>query len=69
MRGVKGCLVSGQSHRANDLHTREEGTAAINTLKARLSSALTTVSDMAFVVYLCTQGDDVPNHDEEIVEE
>lgn len=58
VRGVKASFLCGQSHRVNDKHPREEVTAAINQLKAMLPSAVITVSDMAYVVYLCvTDGD------------
>lgn len=53
MLGVRGCFVCGQSHIANDRHTREEVTAAINTLKANLPATLIMISDLAFILDLC----------------
>lgn len=50
MRGVQGCFLSGKSHIANDPQPREEVTAAIGKIEAKIHAALITVSDMDFVV-------------------
>ena len=57
MRGVKGCFVCGQDHMANNRHSREEVTAAINRLKSRHPSALLTIEDLSSVVNMVNDND------------
>lgn len=69
MRDVKGCLVCVQLHMANYQHPREEVTAAINKLKEKFPIALITVSDMAFLVDVCTSDNGEDGGDNEFVAE
>lgn len=62
MCGVKGCFVWGQDHRANNLHSRDEVTAAIIKLKSRHPTALLTFEDLHSVVNMNIEDDD---HEEE----
>lgn len=48
--GFNGCFVCGQSHRANVRLPQAEVMAAIDKLNQKLTSALVTVPDMAFIV-------------------
>lgn len=50
MRGVRGCFVCGQDHRANTRYSRDEVTAAINKLKAKHPAALLTVEDFSSII-------------------
>ena len=72
IKGVKGCFVCGQDHRANTRHSREEVTEAVNKLKARHPTALLTIEDLSSVVNMVnvdeegeSQGEDVMWHEED----
>lgn len=64
MRGVKGCFVCGQNHRANTRHSLEEVTKAINKLKERHPMAFLTVENLQSVFGMAT-GPNEDDHDEE----
>lgn len=49
MRGVRGCFVCGQDHRANDRHSSEEVNMAVKKLKAKTRKALISIEDLAFI--------------------
>lgn len=66
IRGVKGCFVCGQDHRASTRHSREEVTSAINKLKSRHPQALLTVEDMAAVVELANDPHTESTSEEEV---
>ena len=58
MKGVKGCFVCGQDHRANTRHSNEEVKKAIDRLKAAHPKALLTIEDLSSVVNMTTYDDD-----------
>lgn len=58
MRGVKGCFVCGENHRANTRHPPHEVTAAIEKLKSKHPQALITVEDLAAVVEMTSNNDE-----------
>lgn len=69
MRGVKGCLVCGQSQREKVRHTRDEVTAAINKLKEKLPSALITIADVVHIVEQCNEEKGSTSNENDIMAE
>ena len=64
MKGVKGCFVCGQDHRANTRHSREEVSESIEKLKAKHPQALLTVEDLAYIVDLVSSPDEEESEDD-----
>lgn len=62
MRGVKGCSVCGQDHRANTRNYRNEVTATVKKLKDRNPQALVTVDELADVVNMVCMTSDEDDH-------
>lgn len=57
MKGVNGCFVCGQDHRANKIHTKEEVNEAVKKLKEKHPQELLTVENLAIVVNIVTSTD------------
>lgn len=49
IRGIKGCFVCKGDHRANEHHSREEVTKAVNRLKARQPAAFLSRADHGYI--------------------
>lgn len=58
MRGVKGCFVCGENHRANNRLKRQEVSEVIENLKVRNPKAFLTVEDISFVLNMLDPGDE-----------
>lgn len=50
MKGLKGCLLCGEHHRANTKHSMEEVSEAVRKIKSKHPQALLTVEYLACVV-------------------
>lgn len=64
---VEGCLVSGQRHRDNDGHSREQVTSEMRKLKAKHRTARSTVEDLEYLTNMCTDDGDEDDDESEHV--